>query len=201
MRFIGITGGVGAGKSTILDYMEKNANARILKADDIAKELCETNDTVKEKLKSLFYGADCFDAEDKMDRERVAQIIFGDNAKRAQMEAIIHPAVKQYVLEQAEKEKISGQHDYLILEAALLIEEHYDEICDELWYVYTSEANRRARLKESRHYTDEKIDRIFANQLSEQEYRVRCKAEIDNNESKEKTIQNLQRVLMERSRG
>lgn len=47
------------------------------------------------------------------------------------------------------------------LEAALLIEEHYDEICDELWYIYTTEENRRARLKASRGYSDAHVDRIL----------------------------------------
>lgn len=68
----------------------------------------------------------------------------------------MHPAVKEYVLHVLEQEKEEGRLRYLVLEAALLIEEHYDEICDELWYIYTSEENRRARLKRSRGYSDEK---------------------------------------------
>ncbi len=59
----------------------------------------------------------------------------------------------------------------LVLEAALLIEEGYGEICDELWYIYASEEVRRKRLKSSRGYSDEKIDSIFASQLKEAEYR------------------------------
>ena len=55
------------------------------------------------------------------------------------------------------KKKQKGQLKLLVLEAALLIEEDYGAICDELWYIYTSEENRRARLKASRGYSDEKI--------------------------------------------
>lgn len=60
----------------------------------------------------------------------------------------------EYVLQQKEAEERAGKLFLLVLEAALLIEEHYDEICDELWYIYTTEENRRARLKASRGYSD-----------------------------------------------
>lgn len=63
----------------------------------------------------------------------------------------------------------------LVLEAALLIEEGYGEICDELWYIYASEEVRRKRLKSTRGYSDEKIDSIFASQLKEDEYRRHCR--------------------------
>ena len=97
------------------------------------------------------------------------------------MNGIVHPAVKAYVIAEAKRERQEGTLALLVLEAALLIEEHYDEICDELWYIYTSEKNRRERLKLNRGYSDEKIDNIFASQLSESTYREVCREEIDNN--------------------
>ena len=83
----------------------------------------------------------------------------------------------------------------LVLEAALLIEEHYDEICDELWYIYTSEENRRARLKRSRGYSDEKISEMFESQLCENEYRRHCKVVIDNNGTTEETIAQVRTII------
>ena len=83
----------------------------------------------------------------------------------------------------------------LVLEAALLIEEHYDEICDELWYINTSRENRRARLKESRGYSDAKVDQIFASQLSEEEYERHCKVVIDNNGLPEQTFAQIDEAL------
>ena len=67
--------------------------------------------------------------------------IFSDDRKREELNAIVHPAVREYVLQQKEAEERAGKLFLLVLEAALLIEEHYDEICDELWYIYTSEEN------------------------------------------------------------
>lgn len=125
-------------------------------ADDIARELSEPGQSCNEKLQELFAGTDVFDEKGKMNRPKAATIIFKDEARRNGMNEILHPAVKEYVLHVLEQEKEEGRLRYLVLEAALLIEEHYDEICDELWYIYTSEENRRARLKRSRGYSDEK---------------------------------------------
>lgn len=74
----------------------------------------------------------------------------------------------------------------LFWKLALLIEEHYDEICDELWYIYTREEIREARLMESRGYSREKgYSRFFLSQLKEAEYRKHCSVVIDNNEGLE----------------
>jgi dephospho-CoA kinase len=81
------------------------------------------------------------------------------------------------------------------LEAALLIEEHYDAILDELWYIYTNEANRRARLAASRGYSDEKIDGIFRSQLKEEEYRAHCSVVIDNNGTPEQAFAQIDEHL------
>ena len=101
------------------------------------------------------------------------------------MNGIVHPAVKAYVIAEAKRERQEGKLALLVLEAALLIEEHYDEICDELWYIYTREEIREARLMESRGYSREKVQQIFSSQLKEAEYRKHCSVVIDNNEGLE----------------
>ena len=125
----------------------------------------------------------------------VAAVIFSDDRKREELNAIVHPAVREYVLQQKEAEERAGKLFLLVLEAALLIEEHYDEICDELWYIYTTEENRRARLKASRGYSDAHVDRIFASQLSEEEYRRHCRVVIDNNGTLEETLTQTEEAL------
>jgi dephospho-CoA kinase len=107
----------------------------------------------------------------------------------------VHPAVKEYVKEQFAKEQAAGKLDVLVVEAALLIEEHYDEICDELWYIYTTEANRRIRLKANRGYSDEKIDNIFNSQLSEEEFRAHCVEVIDNNGTPEQAFAQIDEIF------
>lgn len=194
MRFIGITGGVGAGKSAILDYLAGKPKVKVMLADDIAHELMKPDTECYNKLRELF-DSSVFYADGQINNIRMAEAIFNDSSLRDKLNAIVHPAVKEYVIKQYRIEKKSGCLEWLILEAALLIEEHYDEICDELWYIYTSEENRRLRLKESRGYSDEKIDNIFASQLSEAEYRSACQKCIDNNGTVEHTYMQIEEII------
>ena len=194
MRFIGITGGVGAGKSAILDYRAGKPKVKVMLADDIAHELMKPDTECYNKLRELF-DSSVFNADGQINNIRMAEAIFNDSSLRDKLNAIVHPAVKEYVIKQYRIEKKSGCLEWLILEAALLIEEHYDEICDELWYIYTSEENRRLRLKESRGYSDEKIDNIFASQLSEAEYRSACQKCIDNNGTVEHTYMQIEEII------
>lgn len=197
MKFIGITGGVGAGKSAILEYIAANYNAKVMLADEIAHDLMMPGTKCYDTIKAEFAGEQIFLADGNIDRPRMAQVIFNDDGKRERMNGIVHPAVKDYILEIYREEQEKGELEYLILEAALLIEEHYDEICDELWYIYTSEENRRQRLKENRGYSDEKIDTIFKSQLTEEVYRKYCKVEIDNNHEPEAAFLQIRQQLDE----
>ena len=195
MKFIGITGGVGAGKSAILQYLEKKENVRVMYADEIAHELMEPDTPVYQQICTLFEGEELLALDGNIDRPKMAALIFSDASKRQQLNAIVHPAVKEYVKKQFALEKSKGELRVLVLEAALLIEEKYDEICDELWYIDSSEENRRLRLKESRGYSDEKIDGIFASQLPCEVYRKACQVSIDNNGSLEDTFIQIERAL------
>ena len=210
MKFIGITGGVGAGKSAILSYLAQKPKTKVLLADEIAHALMEPGTDCYNKIVETFAGEDIFEEIDTFrtaegvslmgdqppfHRGKLAKVIFSDGEKRNQMNAIVHPAVKEYVNKVYAEEKTAGNLDILVLEAALLIEEKYDEICDELWYIYTNEENRRARLKESRGYSDEKIDSIFASQLKEEEFRSATSVTIDNNGTLEETYQQIENAL------
>ena len=195
MKFIGITGGVGAGKSAVLDYMATKPGVRVMLADEIAHELMEPGTDCYEQIRQAFPEHDIYKEDGHFDRIKLAKVIFSDENKRAGMNGIVHPAVKAYVIAEAKRERQEGTLALLVLEAALLIEEHYDEICDELWYIYTTEENRRARLKASRGYSDAHVDRMFASQLSEEEYRRHCRVVIDNNGTLEETLTQTEEAL------
>ena len=222
MKFIGITGGVGAGKSAILAYLAQMPDTKVLLADEIAHRLMEPGTDCYYEIVSRFAGEDIFSSpvfkeEDRIvskaellvahkierneaknrpfDNGKLAQVIFSDKKKRESMNAIVHPAVKDYVKKVYRKEAKRGKLEFLVLEAALLIEDHYDELCDEIWYVYTSEDIRRKRLKESRGYSDEKINNIFKSQLSEQEFRENATVVIDNNGTPEETFRQIEDAL------
>ncbi len=195
MHFIGITGGVGAGKSRILRYLEEHYNCRILLADEIAHDLMEPGTDCYEELKTLLAGQDVYLPGGGFDRLKLARLLFEREDYRLKLNAIVHPAVHRFIEETAAAEREAGQLDALILEAALLVEENYGRICDELWYIFTSEENRRVRLKDSRNYSDEKINAIFAAQLTEPEYRQHCERAIDNNGTPEESFAQIDRMM------
>lgn len=180
MKVIGITGGVGAGKSEVLDYLAANHNCRVIKADQAAHQLEEPGGACFEPLVALL-GAEILDAAGRIDRQKMAARIFADSGLLQKVNDIVHPAVKNYLLSEIAKERESRGHDYLFIEAALLIEEGYAEIVDELWYVSADVSVRRQRLKRSRGYTDEKIDAILKSQLSEEDFLKHCNVVIENN--------------------
>ncbi len=196
MKFIGITGGVGAGKSAILDYLKNKPDTKVMLADEIAHELMVPGTQCYDKLKAEFGTEDIYQKDGFFDRIKLAQVIFSDDEKRKKLNGIVHPAVRKYVIGQAAYERKEGRIKLLVLEAALLIEEHYDEICDELWYIYTSEENRRIRLKKQRNYSDEKISEIFNSQLTDEKFRKACRVVIDNNGTIEAAAAQIEAALM-----
>ena len=196
MKFIGITGGVGAGKSAILDYLKNKPDTKVMLADEIAHELMAPGTQCYDRLKAEFGTEDIYQKDGFFDRIKLAQVIFSDDEKRKKLNGIVHPAVRKYVIGQAAYERKEGKIKLLVLEAALLIEEHYDEICDELWYIYTSEENRRIRLKKQRNYSDEKINEIFNSQLTDEKFRKACRVVIDNNGTIEAAEAQIEAALM-----
>ncbi|MBP3477105.1 MAG: dephospho-CoA kinase [Lachnospiraceae bacterium] len=196
MKVIGITGGVGAGKSEILSYLKEHCNCRIIMADRLAETLEEPGQVCYDRLVALL-GRDILQEDGRIDRQKMAAEIFADSNLLAAVNYIIHPAVKEYILQIIETEKAAARLDYLFIEAALLIEDGYDKIVDELWYIHTDTDIRRQRLKASRGYTDEKIDHILKGQLSEEEFYGHCHTVIENSGTLESVYKQIEEKLGE----
>lgn len=179
MKAIGITGGIGAGKSEVLSILKECSNCRIILADELAKQLEGRNNVCYTPLIELL-GRDILDEDEQINPKAMADKIFSDKNLLEKVNEIIHPAVKNKILEELDYEEKRGAIDYFFLEAALLIEDGYDLILDEIWYIYASEETRRKRLKESRGYSDAKIDKILSKQLKDETFRRYCKVVINN---------------------
>ena len=196
MKVIGITGGVGAGKSEILAYLRERTNCRVIIADKVAHELEEQGGACYDKIVALL--GDGIVAEDgRIDKAKMAARIFADKEVLHQINAIIHPAVKEYILSVIAEERQKGRLDYLFIEAALLIEGGYGEIVDEMWYIHADGPSRRERLKTSRGYSDEKIAGIMREQLPEEEFYRHCSVVIDNSRLPADTYRQIDEKLGE----
>uniref|UniRef100_UPI0040565D8D dephospho-CoA kinase n=1 Tax=Acetatifactor sp. TaxID=1872090 RepID=UPI0040565D8D len=179
MRFIGITGGVGAGKSEILKYIREHYRCEIYLADEVAHLVKEPGTDCFRKLVKLL-GEEIVGEDGQIDKNVMAGKIFADSDLLEKVNAIVHPAVKEYLLEHLKTAQENGEVELFFVEAALLIEAGYGQLVDEMWYIYADEAVRTKRLREARGYSEEKIAQIMGNQLSEEAFREASDFVIDN---------------------
>lgn len=194
MKVIGITGGIGAGKSRVLAYIKEHCKCRMILADDVGNEVKLPGEICYNQLVDLL-GNDILDTEGFIIKDKMAEKIFSDKQLLEKVNAIIHPAVKKYILSQIQKEKESGLLDFFFVEAALLIEGGYVSHMDEMWYIYADEQVRRKRLLQDRHYSDEKITNIMKGQLTEAEFKKHCQVVIDNSGEFDRTKEQIDKIL------
>lgn len=201
MITIGITGGVGAGKSTVLDFLAQRYDAYVIQADKVGHLVMEPGQPCYEPVIRLF-GNDIIKNDKTIDRRRVSDVVFSHPELLEQLNGIIHPAVKTYIRQKLSEQEADGR-SVCVVEAALLLEDHYEEFCDAVWYIHTDEEIRIQRLMDSRGYSREKAENIMANQASEAFFRERVSEVIINNGSREEAESQIEEImccLMIRSR-
>lgn len=115
-----------------------------------------------------------------IDRKIVSDVVFAHEEMRQKLDHIIHPAVKRYILDEIEVQQRAGC-PLMVVEAALLLEDHYDAFCDKVWYIHTDREIRIERLMSSRGYTREKAGNIIARQATEEFFREHADYIIQNN--------------------
>jgi len=230
---LGITGGVGCGKSTVLALLERKYDAFVIQADHVAHELMEPGQECYRKIVESF-GEEILEenlaenleekpeekTEEKsaeagfstkssdiknaaaskitfrpINRKKLGAIVFHDAQKREILNALTHPAVKQEI----RRRIAASEKSFIAVEAALLLEDHYDEICDEIWYIYADRDVRLERLAASRGYSRERSLSIMDSQMDDAELRRRCQAVVDNSGTPKETEQELERLLQSRA--
>ena len=186
---IGITGGVGAGKSSVLDILQHKFGAKVILADLVAHDLMEPGmEGLKRVTDAL--GTSFIQEDGSVNRQKLAEIIFHDAQALATMNSIIHPMVWEHI----QNEALTCEETLVIVEAAVF-DTAPQGLFDEMWYVYTTEENRISRLMSSRGYSKEKCVSIIEKQDSEEEFRARCGRVIDNNGSSEETEMQIKEIL------
>ena len=186
MRKIGITGGVGSGKSEVLRFLEETYGAVILMADSIGHEQMEPGTCGYEEIKKAF-GPGILAADGTIDRKALGAVVFPDSEKLARLNGIIHPNVARVIEERLREAEKEGR-ELAVVEAAILLETGLDRLVDELWYIYADREVRIRRLMAGRGYTREKCLDIMGNQMDEASYRNACDVIIDNSNDWEETV-------------
>ena len=194
MKVIGITGGVGSGKTALLNAIKEKYNCIVLFADEIANFLKLPGEACFAPIVALL-GKDILDKKGFIDNKKMAQLIFKDAHLLQKVNDIVHPLVYDYIVQTIEKEQKEGKIDFLFVEAALFIEAGYKSFADSVWYVYVPRDLRVLRLKESRGYSDEKIADIMNKQLQEEAFLSSCDVKIDNSNSLVEAMKQVDKAL------
>lgn len=177
MERIGITGGVGAGKSQVLGWLEERWGARIIRTDDVAKALMEPGQEGYEQVVAVLGNS--FLKEDKtIDRPALARIIFQDAKAKTAVDKITHPLVWKAVKE-AQEAALHEGCPAVVVESAVFDGNSF-LLLDELWYVYAPEDVRIRRLMESRGYSLDRCRSMISSQFSDLDYRSISDVVIEN---------------------
>lgn len=161
---LGLTGGIGSGKSTVAALLQK-AGATLIDADAISRNATGPGGAAIAPIKALF-GADVVDTSGALDREAMRQRVFSDRAAKSQLEAIVHPIVRREVIRQTlHAEELKAP--CIAYDIPLLTESgHWREMFHRIMVVDCTQATQITRVTERNGLTQEEILRVIANQAS-----------------------------------
>jgi len=160
---IGLTGGIGSGKTTASDYFA-TLGVPIIDTDILARELVEPGLPALQEIINLF-GEQVLGTDGSLQRDAVRDLVFSDPAKRIQLEDILHPRIRDRALELAEQAKTA----YCIIVIPLLLETRYPVELNRILVIDTIEDNQYQWVAERDGLNNEQIEAVLASQASREE--------------------------------
>ena len=173
MKIIGITGGVGSGKSEILNILKNDYQAKVIQSDHVAHELMVPGAKSYDAIVQAF-GNEILNEDQTINRPILGEIVFHDETKLSLLNSITHKNVDEEILSRIDQ---------------------FGKRFDQLWYIYTREEVRYERLKASRGYSDEKIKQMIEKQQKEEEFKSMASNIIDNSGDLEDTKAQIIKIL------
>jgi dephospho-CoA kinase len=191
---IGIVGGVGAGKSSVIRNVS-SLRLHVVDADHIGHEQLVVPE-IRDRIVGVF-GTRVLDDKAVISRPHLAAEVFGDSIeqqqKRQQLNAIVHPAIRSEMRRQIKA--VSQDADAIILDAALLLEAGWADECDAVIFINTALEQRRKRVAETRGWSSEEHARREASQWGLDKKRQFCEFVVDNSGSPEVASQQMEQTL------
>ena len=196
MRIIGITGGIGTGKSTVSAYL-KQLGYDVIDADGIARDLAG-DPAVLAEIRD-FFGDSVIADDGSLDRKKMAELVFSDMRKREMLESIITSRVIKKVGEIIDDyrsgRKPAAKDKTVFLDAPTLFETGADRLVDEIWLVTCDMETRLERAGLRDDATRDKIEARIASQMSEDEKSERADVVIHNDGTKEELFRSIESML------
>ena len=162
MRVIGLTGGIGTGKSQAARILEE-LGAVVVNADLLGHQAYEPDTETWQQIVDAF-GPEVVGPEGEIDRKRLGRIVFSDPDAKSKLDAIVWPQIAKLACKQIESLR-KQETDTIVLEAAVLVEAGWDFLVDEVWVTHAPRELVRQRLKFRDGLTTEEIDRRIEAQI------------------------------------
>jgi dephospho-CoA kinase len=163
---VGIIGGVGSGKSTLARELMRHWRVQLVNADAAGHAALEAP-AVQQALREAF-GDDVFDAAGRVSRPRLATLVFGDDpqciAARRRLEAIVHPPIRRQLERDIARARSEGSCDLVVLDAAVMLEAGWSDLCDAIVFVDVPRPVRVERVLRNRGWNDNELARREASQ-------------------------------------
>lgn len=185
MLVIGLTGGIGSGKSTVSDLFRKLGVA-IIDTDIIARDLVQPGEDALHEIIHTF-GSSILQTDGQLDRKQLGQITFSDTSSRKQLEAILHPRIRQAML--AQLNAVTGP--YAIVVIPLLFESAQQSTVDRILVVDCDENTQIQRVKKRDQRSEQQIKNIIQSQTSRKNRLAHADDVIVNNDSHEELAQQV----------
>jgi dephospho-CoA kinase len=188
-KVIGITGGIGSGKSTVSRILSEKLNAPILDADKIAKEAVNSPEIIL-KIKK-FFGESIFDNPQIINREKLSDIVFSNENKLLELNKIIHP----YVIEEIEKKvnELKQDNEYIILDVPLP-NESFINLSDKIIVVVANEETRIKRVMTRSNLSEDSVKKRIEKQMPVENYIKLADFLIKNNSSMVDLVEKINEI-------
>jgi dephospho-CoA kinase len=195
MLTIGITGGIGSGKSTVAQILGE-FGAPILDADKVAHTTYAPGAPAYDAVIAAF-GAQVVAADRTIDRKKLGSIVFGNPDRLNQLTSIVWPATRESISRNVADLRASGAKLPIVVEAAILIEANWQSLFDEIWLVRASREQVVARIESQRGLKPAETEARIRAQLSDEERAKHATLVIENNGSLEDLREMLKTVWAE----
>lgn len=192
-KVIGLTGGIASGKSTVSELLSV-FGFKVVDADKAAREAVKKGSKGLAQVREVF-GDEAIDENGEMNRRYMGDLVFNHPEKRLELNAIIHPIVRDIMEE--EKQEYLKQGYNVIMDIPLLFENELENTVDEVWVVYTSESIQMDRLMQRNNLSLEDVKARVYSQISIDKKSRMADHVIDNLGDKLELKQNLERLLEE----
>ena len=196
MDVIGLTGGIGTGKSTVSGYLRDQGFA-VIDADQIAREIVEPGKPLLAELSKAF-GSEIIQEDGALDRKGLAAIVFSDPEKRRMLDQIMHGRILEEIQRRVDMCREQADARGIIIDAPLLFETGLDRRCGQVWLVTADEDLRIQRVCIRDGASAKEVKDRIRSQMSDDEKKKRADSILDNSGSLQQLEEQLQKLLKEK---